>query len=236
MSIGSLQARAVILKAQTVLNDAQAASWGFDEMLNWLNLGQRQIVLLRPDASSEIANLDLAAGTTQTMPTGSVRLLDIECNVSGSACTYIEKSALDSYDRNWRIATADAAVIHWMYDERVPQNFEVYPPQPVSSRGAVKILRSTLPRDCTLENVNGGSVESVIGIPDQYEGALVDYCIYRAYSKDATYTVRGGKADQSYEKFLQSLGIQLTTDRRFGPKSNVPPTASQLQPTQGAFP
>jgi hypothetical protein len=236
MAIGTLQARAVISGAQTVLNDLQGVSWGFDELLRWLNAGQRQVVLLRPDASSELTIVDLDPGTTQSLPAGSMRLLDIDCNVNGSACTYLDKSAMDSFDRTWRTAAANAAVMHWMYDERAPQMFEVYPPQPLSQRGAVKILRSVLPPDCTLLNVSGGSEDSVIGIPDQYEGALIDYCVYRCYSKDAEYTVRGGKAEMAYEKFLQSLGIQLTTDRRFGPRANVPPQASQMQPTQGAFP
>lgn len=235
MAAGTLLARDVLKSAQRILNDQSNLTWTMDEMVSWLNAAQRSVVLLRPDASSDIKQITLGEGALQTLPDGSIRLLDVRCNVGGRACTYVEKSALDSYDPSWRTATPDSTVVHWLYDDRVPLRFEVYPPQPASGQGTIEISRSTCPTDCTLVNVNGESVDSVIGIPDIFEEALVDYCVYRCYSKDAEYTVRGGKAEMTYQSFLQRLGFQLTTDRRFSPRTNAPPLASQMQPAEGAF-
>jgi hypothetical protein len=234
--MGTLQARAVLLRAQRILNDQTAVLWGFDELVDWLNEGQRRVVSLRPDASSAVTSLTLVAGARQTMPTGSIRLLDIPNNLNGRACTYVNKSALDSYNPSWRSDTASAVVKHWTYDDKLPTRFEVYPPQPTSGFGTVEMVRSVLPTDCTLDAVNGASVDSVISLPDQYDAALIDYVVYRGYTKDAAYTVRGGKADQAWEKFLQGLGFQLTTDRRFSPANTSPPHAVDQQASQGAFP
>lgn len=234
--MGTLIARTVLLKAQRILNDQTGVLWGLDELIAWFNEGQRRVVLLRPDSSSEIKEVTLQAGTRQNMPVGSIRLLDVRCNVDGRACTYIKRSSLDFFNSGWRTTTAGATVKHWLYDELVPHEFEVYPPQPASGFGTIEMVRSILPTDCTLAGVSGESVNSVIGLPDQYEAVLVDYTVYRGYSKDATYTVRGGKAEMAWNAFLQGLGIQLTTDRRFAPANTMPPHMSEQRPSQGAFP
>lgn len=234
--MGTLLARAVLLRAQRILNDQTGVLWGFDELIGWLNEGQRQIVALRPDASSAVTSLTLVAGARQTMPVGSIRLLDIPNNLNGRACTYVSKSMLDSYNPAWRSDTASAVVKHWLYDDKLPTRFEVYPPQPNSGFGTVEMVRSVLPTDCTLDGVDGATTDSVIGLPDQYDSAMVDYTVYRGYSKDAAYTVRGGKADMAWTHFLQALGFQLATDRKFSPPNTAPPHIAEQQPSQGAFP
>lgn len=233
--MGTLTARSVLLKAQQILNDQTAVLWGFDELLSWLNEGQRRVVLLRPDASSQVKQLTLVAGTRQTMPAGSIRLLGCRRNVGGRGCTMIKRDHLDQFSPNWALATADTTVKHVVYDELVPLEFEVYPPQPASGFGTIEIVRSVLPSDCTLDAVSGGSVDSAISLPDQYEAPLIDYVVYRAYSKDAAYTVRGGKADIAWNAFLQGLGIQLATDRRFAPANTRAPHVTDVQPSQGAI-
>lgn len=233
--MGTLQARSVLLKAQQILNDQTAVLWGFDELLSWLNEAQRRVVLLRPDASSEVTQVTLVAGTRQTMPAGSIRLLGCRRNVSGRVCTMIKRDHLDQFSPNWSLATADATVKHVIYDELVPDEFEVYPPQPTSGFGSIQIVRSVLPTDCTLDAVSGGSVDSVISLPDQYESPLVDYVVYRGYSKDAAYTVRGGKAEAAWNAFVQGLGNQLITDRKFAPANTRAPHVTDLQPSQGAI-
>lgn len=232
----ALQARAVLLRAQRILNDQTGVLWGFDELIGWLNEGQRQVVMLRPDASSDVKDVTLVAGARQTMPEGSIRLLDIPNNLNGRACTYVSKSTLDSYNPSWRQDTASSIVKHWLYDDKVPTRFEVYPPQPTSGFGTIQMVRSVLPTDCTLQDVAGESVDSTIGLPDQYDAALTDYVVYRGYSKDAAYTVRGGKAEMAWNGFLQRLGFQLATDRKFSPPNTAPPHVIEQQPTQGAFP
>lgn len=221
--MGTLLARDTITKAQRLLHDLHGVNWPLDELLGWLNEGQIKIVHLRPDASSEVKAVLLVAGIQQSMPAQSIRLLGVRRNTNGRACSYIERSAMDAFNPDWVNATASPTVKHWMYDEQVPSVFDVYPPQPVSEQGSLDIVRSVLPVSCTLNGVSGGSVNSVIGVPDQYESSLVDYCVYRSYSKDAEYTVRGGKADQAWNHFLQGIGVQLATDKKHAPRNNAPP-------------
>jgi hypothetical protein len=235
MAAGSLLARDVVLKAQRLLNDIHHVNWELDELVDWLNAGQRQIVVVRPDASSTLLNIDLSPGVSQAIPENAIRLLDVLRNVDGRAITYIKRGDLDNWDADWVNATPDADVVHWMYDDRSPDVFRVYPPQP-DSPGSIEALCSITPEPCTLDKVNGESIDSAISINDIFEGPLIDYIVYRSYSKDATYTVRGGKADIAWQHFLQTLGVQLTTDKKWSPDVNTPPHQTAMQPGNvGAF-
>ena len=235
MAAGTLLGRAVVTKAQRVLNDLHHVNWPLDELVDWGNCGQNQIVLLRPDASSEYVEMDLVAGVRQPLPDNTVRLLDVVRNVGGRAITYCKRADLDANNVDWYTMTGSVLAKHWSFDDRVPQQWLIYPPQS-SSPGRAEIMRSYDPTPFTLDKVNGATIDSVIGIPNIFEGALIDYIIYRSYSKDATYTVRGGKADMAWNHFMQSLGLQVQVDKMFSPESNTPPHRTSSTPGKtGAF-
>lgn len=222
MAAGSLLARDVVLKAQRLLNDVHGTQWEFDELVDWLNEGQRQICILRPDASSSHIEVNLVPGTKQLTDSATLRVLDVVRNVGDRAITFTERQIMDDFNSSWHLSTPSPIVKHWMYDDRAPTVFYVFPPQPASP-GAIEMVVSVSPPDCTLADINGESVDSTIQISDVYESPLINFIVYRSYSKDATYTVRGGKADAAWDKFLQALGFQLSTDKKFGPYANSPP-------------
>jgi hypothetical protein len=245
--VGTILARTVISKAERILQDSEGIRWPLDEMLGWLNSGQRDIVLLRPDASSATVKFQLAAGTQQKIPSTALRLLDIVRNMGpsgdapGRAIRFIEREILDAQIPDWHSSTPSSTVKHWTVDEREPKTFYVFPPQPSSGIGQVNAVVSQSPTNCTLKDVkdeNGvvGTTDSPISIDDIFEGPLIDYVRYRGLLKEAEYAGDGAKADQAYAKFMASLGFKTATDKQFAPRRSAPPYVNPNVPgNQGAL-
>lgn len=73
----TILASSIITKAATLLQDPTNVRWPADELLGWLNDGQREIVLQKPDAYSINEAVKLAAGTKQALPAAGIRLLAV---------------------------------------------------------------------------------------------------------------------------------------------------------------
>ena len=75
--MGTIKSSTLLNKAQTILQDATETRWPITELLGWLNDGQREIVLLKPDANTSSGPESLGAGIKQTLPTGGILFIDI---------------------------------------------------------------------------------------------------------------------------------------------------------------
>lgn len=203
----------LITRAVDILQDTTNVRWPAAELIRYLNDGQRQIVLNVPDASITNSTLALAAGTKQTLPSGGIRLIDVVRNVSGNAIRIIDRDILDTQIPGWHNETA-AATKHYIFDPRDPTHFYVYPPA-TSASPQVEIIYSSSPSDA----VSGGSIT----LADVYANALLDYVLYRAYSKDAEYAGDSGRAAAAYSSFLQSLGNKVQVDAAVDPNAASPP-------------
>jgi hypothetical protein len=84
-----------------------------------------------------------------------------------------------------------------MFDDRDPKHFYVYPPQPAANPGYVEIIYSSAP--------SAASADGNISIDDVYANALLDYILYRAYSKDADYAANNQRALGHFQAFQLSL-------------------------------
>lgn len=127
-------AQDIVDRAQIILQDTTAVRWPTLELIDWLNDGQREIALLRPEAFSTNTSMQLAAGTKQSLPSAGIRLLDVIRNMgtdgstAGNAIRLVDREVLDAQIVGWHAATATAVVKHYIYDGRDPRKFYVYPP------------------------------------------------------------------------------------------------------------
>lgn len=169
-TVDSILARAAIL-----LQDTAHTRWPLTELLDWLNDGQREIVLRKPNANVVNATVALAAGTKQTLPASAVQLFDVVRNVPGSVVRGVDRALLDALDQDWHDATAAAKVQHFCYEPTDPKHFYVYPPN--TGTGQVELAYSAIPTAAAL----GGSLP----LDDIYQAPLIDYVLYRAYAKDS---------------------------------------------------
>lgn len=247
--MGTISARAVINRAKRIIQDQTGVRWPNDELLQWLNSGQREIVSLRPDAGAITETRQLVAGTKQSVPDSSIRVLDIIRNMGldgstpGDVVTYVTRNILDTQLRGWHYSTPSPTAVHWTYDDREPRTFYVFPPQPATGRGSIDIIHSECPEPCTLAGValdDGvgttiASADSLIRIDDIYEPSLVDYVVFRSYNKNQEY-VQQGVDMKFWQKFVTGLGLKMQVDARFSAMNNAPPNLNNNVPrSTGAF-
>ena len=148
--MGSVLASTILARAATTLLDVTPTRWTDAEKLIYLNDGQRLTVLYKPDSNVVIDVYQLVPGTKQRIPDGSnayqnlsgttlqegVNLLELFKNmgitgeVPGDAIDPIDLQELNAYNSSWHSDTPHAAVQNYALDERYPDNFFVYPPQP----------------------------------------------------------------------------------------------------------
>lgn len=222
----TITASSIVGRATTILQDTTNVRWPQDELLKWLNDGQREIVLLKPDAYSKVETVTLVAGTKQTLPAAGVMLLDVVRNMGtdgstpGRAIRLVDREIMDAQNATWHADSASSSVIHYIYNPNAPKTYYVYPPQPSSNFGQVEIIYSASPSDVT--------INQTVTIDDIYANALLDYILYRAYSKDADYAGNAQRAVVHYQAFMASLGQKAQMELLEDPnaKSNAGPFAS----------
>ncbi len=194
-------AQQVIDLAQIVLVDATAAHWPETELLEWVNAGVRAVVAVRADASNVTDDLTLVAGTKQTLPAGARALLDITRNTGGRAVRQTKMALLDAQRPTWHTDTA-GPTRNYCYDPRTPRIFYVYPPAVADAQVEAKY-------DAVPVAVTAGQN---LPIGDEYVNVVLDYVLYRAFSKDAEVAGTGALADRHKQAFDAGLGVMTAAD------------------------
>lgn len=201
-------AQDIVDQARILLQDIETGGtrWLDDEMLTWVNAGQREVAVYKPDCSITTEAVILVVGTKQTLPATAIMLNKISRNMGtngttpGNAIRIVDQEIMDSQAPDWHSAAASAVIKHYMYDKSDPLVFYVTPPQPASGFGYVEMSYPAVPGTIA-------GIGDAIKILDIYSNALVNYIMYRALLKDATYTKDSPNADIYYTAFLRSIGI-----------------------------
>lgn len=214
--MGTILASAIISRAQIIIQDATGTRWPGSELIDWLNDGQREVVLFKPNASVKNQSMPLVAGTKQTIPADGIALLAVRRNMGangttpGDVVTLIDRRIMDDQRRGWHGDTPGASVIHYMFEQDDQKHFYVYPPQP-SVPHQIEVVFTAAPT-----NVTAGQA---LSIDDVYGNALVDYIVYRAFSKDVDYAANDGRANLHYQRFASALGVKLQNESRARPST-----------------
>lgn len=202
----TVTAQAIINQAAFTLQDVANVRWTRAELLGYVNDGQRDLCLIKPDAYAINASAQLVAGTRQTIPADGNAFVRIVRNMGAAGTTpgraprQIALTTMDQQNPNWHSATPAAVVQEYVYDDRDPKIFYVSPPQPAANMGYIDLLYHASPANLALE-------ASTIILDDVYKTALVNYVIYRAYLKEGEFTnPTGAMAHRS--EFLNLLGFK----------------------------
>lgn len=230
----------VVTKARAVLQDTTSVRWPDDELIGWINDGQREIALIKPDASSKNETVPMVPGTKQSLPNGALRLLRVvrnmtnpTANVGGRAIRLVSREILDAQQPDWHDPDVGGesafgnVVKHYMYDEQDPLHFYVYPGISNIPNGAliphIEIIFSDNPRNVT-------QMSDSISIPDLYQNAILNYVLYMAYMKDAEYAGNAQRASSHYQIFTASVTgkgqIDVITTPNLESRSNPNLTAT----------
>jgi hypothetical protein len=198
----------VLHRAQVILQDVLGTRWDEPELLNWFSDGRREIATVRPTEFSKRVAIPLARGALQAVPEEAFQLIRVDCNVTvggvrtaGRAVTPVERRILDAMEPAWQDATRvpfTTVARHYAYDLNEPMAFYVYPGN--TGQGAVEATIAVLPADAEAAN-------EPLGVRAVFANALLDYVLYRAFSKDADHTANMARAREHYGNFAALVGV-----------------------------
>ena len=209
----------IISKAATLLKDVTGVRWPALELQGWLNDAYREINIFKPDSNAQTAVYNCVAGPRQDI-TGTfaeaTELLDVIRNVATgsdkSAVKLITRQSLDDMNRSWYALTGAVTIERFAFDPRVNKEFLVFPPAAVGAQ--LEVMYASIPAAHTLteQQLNNPATAEVIRLSDSYANALIDYVMYRAYSKDAEVAANSARAVAHYQAFQNGIGAKTRSD------------------------
>jgi len=201
----------VLTRARLQLMDDTGIRWTDDELVAYVNDAQREIVLYKPDAVTRNENLALVLGTKQSLPAESIRLLTVVRNNSSTnkrSIRPVPRETLDRFKPDWHGETAVAEVQHFIFDDTDQKHFYVYPPN--NGDGEVEILYTKHPDTVTASDN--------LEVADGYANTILDYVLYRAFSKDADIPSSSQRANVYYQGFMNSISGKGQIDALVSPQ------------------
>lgn len=199
----------IMQRVNKLLNDPGFTRWPKDELLNYLNDAQRAIVLRRPDSYTvDVDDFACVVGVKQSLPADALKLIDIPRNASGKAIRgpYNRQVLDDNYD-TWYAGKTATEVELYIYDERNPKTFYVYPG--VTPGIELTLVYSKAPPAIDSDANDSGEV---IALDDVYVNAIIEWILYRAYMKDAEYAANPNKSQMHMNAFRSQLGEKSQAD------------------------
>lgn len=190
----------IISDVRILINDTRAPQRFSDaDLLAFVNQTLKRMSMLRPDLFLSIGDLATTADTTvQTMPSDSIRLVDIYAVKGGETLTEVDREVFDQTYPGWR-SEASGTPVNFMRHVRNPNTYFLYP---APSSGIVLTAEyAKVPTDYALS-------DPIDAPADAFKPSIVDGVVYLAESMDDEH-VNSGRAKLFLDSFNQSLGLQL---------------------------
>ena len=225
-----ISAKSIIQRVVETANDKTSVHWSVNELVRYLNDGMRDIATVRPEAFSLTASMAAAAGASQSIPAGGIKLIDIPHNgtpaAPGTTVYKCEKRELDNVNSSWLTKTAVAAAVNWAPNESDPKKFWVYPPLIAASN--ITITYCALPTDvneATDYTTFADLPTTELPIQVQHANALADYILFRQYSKDSSDAGNMARAGNHLTLFGNALGVDKATTLALAQVTRTPRAA-----------
>ena len=194
--MGTIKASELIERVAQKLIDEGFTTWSQPELLSDLNAAQRDVVSIKIDAGTKNQWVDAVPGALQSLPDDAMTLISVDDSDEGGAVTQIILSTMDQSVPGWQRHKASRKCQHWLFDDRDPTRFYLYPPRPEDTPGQVRVSYAATP--APVKNVN-----DLITLADSYIEALYYGILARAFSKDT------GNADfqksMQYQQLMQDI-------------------------------
>lgn len=211
--------------ARITLNDSANVRWTLPELLIYINDGIREIAFAKPNAVSKTVEINLDQGTYQTHD--FLALIRVTRNLTageaapggragGTGITAIERHVLDASMPGWQDPTVypyAAQVDHIAQDMADPQAFYVVPGNDGS--GLIEAIVAKLPAEIPEPATGQTDINSygdVIQLQDVWGPTLLNYVLYRAFSKDAVEPGNAQRSASYYSMFASALGLKTQVE------------------------
>jgi hypothetical protein len=188
-------------RAGLVLTDPDAVRWTLAERTLWVNEGVAALLVLKPSAYMRHQVVTLSPGAAQAAPGDCRSLVEVRQSVrpgGGRAreCQRVSRAMLSLTEPEWAAQPGRGEVRNWSYDDYDPLRFYVYPPQPDTPGTAELVYHAAMP---------WLALTATVPLLDDYAPPLVNYLLFRAYSKDAEFAGNGTVAQAYYQAFASAL-------------------------------
>jgi hypothetical protein len=188
----------VVTEVRRILQDTNSPQrYSDDVLIGFANQALKRIAVLRPDLFAYIGEIPCTDGeVVQSMPSDSIRLIEIYRVKDGNGVIETNREALDQALPTWMNDTA-APAVNFMRHVRNANKFFIYPKAPVS-----QILIGEYAQ--TPPDYNGTTPVALL--PDAYEPVVIDATVFIAESVDNEH-VNSNRAQLFQQSFTQSLGV-----------------------------
>ncbi|CVD65236.1 phage adaptor protein [Serratia marcescens] len=200
----------IIGRVNTQLVDTAWLRWPKAELLDYYNDAIRAVIIARPDAGESSELLTCVAGTKQQLPDGANRLLDITRVAGGRVIRPIPREALDTQFPDWHLSSGTTE--GYCYDEQTPRTFYVFPGTVAGVQ--LDAVVSRIPVAITLTALD----EALVSLDELYNNPIIEWMLYRCYSKDSQNGANSQLAQQHYQAFNDQLGVKTQAEMAVGNK------------------
>ena len=208
----------IIEEVSFIANDEDQIRWPKDKLVTYFNDAIKALIIRRPDSSVGDGEFICKAGTKQIGPDDMHRLIDIPMNIDGQAIQGpYDRKILDDMDPSWRSTTGELEAELFTYDERNPKSFGIYPG--VADGTKLNIIYSKLPVEVTQVQIDDADNPATTGVEELWDNALIDWMLYRCYSKDAEYTANANRAMLHLNAFRTAIGDKSQSDKNMTSQS-----------------
>lgn len=220
--------QSVIDEVRRIIHDENATfRWSDDELIDYVNAGNRQTVTFLPEANSieTIEDTLTSRIARQSLPTGGIKFIRVARNYADDGSTpqgvirFVEKDALDTYEPQWEYVSikADGANYfeHFCHDDTEPTVYFLYP-APVEDNKRTAVVYSAIPTEMT-------APADTLPLADVYINAIVQYTVYRALTKESRQTLPSDFRQELWQNYLTALGLKKEADADVSPSKNRAP-------------
>lgn len=202
------------------LLDSKKRYWTDAELIGYLNDGRTMLYTAKPQSYEVTEAVTLEPGAMQTVPQSSRFLFGIHYNVTARSRRNITPQSREMMGRvrpRWRSESPSDEIVHYVYDEREPAIFEVYPP----ARDGVKVMMTYArpPEPYSLASylaLNLNQAET------DYASALLDWMLYRAWEKGSDASPdQGQRARMAMESAMAKIGLQTDALAKVSPNTTA---------------
>ena len=210
---------AITARVAETLQDDSNVTWTAAQLIEWINDALRALVSARPDVSVVTASVELTANSTKQVLSAAtdLRFIDATRNMGtdgltpGRTVRLGDKTALDAFVPGWHSETGQAAVKEFMFDEARPREFWVYPRTHATTPMYLEVIKQVMPATIT-------AVGNTLPVDETYAPVLIDWMLWRSFSRDSENTPNAQRAGSHRASFYQQLGIKMPADVSVNPK------------------
>ncbi len=204
----------IIDRARPILHDNEGVRWPQAELLAYISDAQHQIIEIKPTANAVTARITIQPNRPdQEIPENAQKMLRLVRNVlandrPGRGIVLTSRAVMDAMNPEWP-SEAGIEVEKWLYDPDSDRStFWVYPS--VMNPVEVEAVYSSLPDPVLLAT-------DQLSLSGRYINQILDWVLFRAFSKDADYAGASQRSMQHLDAFATAMGVKMQQMMRTNP-------------------